>query len=502
MKGGEKMQTANVFFNQIQIKPQKNEYPKQQTKEPSQKGFAEVLKDTKNDSSAQVQNQSPKGGQVNNKINQQDKGKGNQSGNKPSAQKPVDRKGNQEVEEQAVQADPQDILELTQVVKGISIEQILIPTENQASNPQTNFSTALPSVQEVMPGLDPGLQPDVPVSNFSELKNNQFAQLMQTALLSDEENLVDDQKTGVALKPQTIPETLIEGQKTTKFSVALENGKNSQQTVGQQPLVPETGIVKPEPSIASQQGKVLEPHLAAVSLEQSTQNKGTQEIEKSRPQEGIKEFWQNLSGKAEVTQVPKTTEIFGGHAEEQGESLADQNNFAQTVSTLFNTNQHNNQRTEAANFHETMKSLENDVLEQVIQKVQVNLKPGQTEMRMQLKPEHLGEIQMKLVVEDGKVTAQFLTNNQGVKETLENSLHHLRQNLQEQGIKVEKLSVLIAGGNLHFNQGRREESFTGNQKSQKNWRRVTNESYEENGIEAIGKVKDQILSADGVDYMA
>jgi len=178
-------------------------------------------------------------------------------------------------------------------------------------------------------------------------------------------------------------------------------------------------------------------------------------------------------------------------------------NAEKAISAFLPSNAQNNSNDRVLNQRSNVKeSLENQLLTQVIKKVQLNLKPGQSEVKMRLQPEHLGELQMNLTLQDGKVTAQFLTANQEVKENLESNLPQLKQGLQDQGIKVEKLTVLIAGGDLHFNQGRKNENFTGNSKSGRNWRKIDEEDYGGVAVEAVEKVRDQIISSERVDYTA
>ncbi|ADG82389.1 flagellar hook-length control protein FliK [Thermincola potens] len=69
--------------------------------------------------------------------------------------------------------------------------------------------------------------------------------------------------------------------------------------------------------------------------------------------------------------------------------------------------------------------------------------PGQSEFTIQLKPETLGKLQMKITVENGLITAKFTAETQQVKELLESNLANLRQNLTDLGIKVDQLEVTL-----------------------------------------------------------
>jgi flagellar hook-length control protein FliK len=66
-----------------------------------------------------------------------------------------------------------------------------------------------------------------------------------------------------------------------------------------------------------------------------------------------------------------------------------------------------------------------------------------TEMRVTLRPETLGDIVLRVMTQNGVVTAMFEAENQRVKEALEASFNQLRDALQESGIKFTELTVYV-----------------------------------------------------------
>jgi len=66
---------------------------------------------------------------------------------------------------------------------------------------------------------------------------------------------------------------------------------------------------------------------------------------------------------------------------------------------------------------------------------------GVSEARITLLPEHLGQVDVKITVHNGQLTALFVTDNAAAREMLENQLAVLRNSLQSQGLQVEKLEV-------------------------------------------------------------
>src|SRR5690606_36380071 len=58
-----------------------------------------------------------------------------------------------------------------------------------------------------------------------------------------------------------------------------------------------------------------------------------------------------------------------------------------------------------------------------------------------LMPEHLGQVDAKISMQNGVLTAHVVTDNAAAREMLENQWAALRNSLQAQGLPVEKLEV-------------------------------------------------------------
>jgi len=83
------------------------------------------------------------------------------------------------------------------------------------------------------------------------------------------------------------------------------------------------------------------------------------------------------------------------------------------------------------------------IADQVIRTVKLQMTDGASEMRLTLKPPSLGEVQLNVRVEDTKMNAQIDVSQQVVKSAIEAHLPQLRQTLQEQGIDVQRIDVLL-----------------------------------------------------------
>jgi flagellar hook-length control protein FliK len=106
-----------------------------------------------------------------------------------------------------------------------------------------------------------------------------------------------------------------------------------------------------------------------------------------------------------------------------------------------------------------------EITNQIVEQIKVFIKPDQTSMELQLNPEHLGKISLSVSEKDGIVTAQFTTQTQIAKEAIESQMQVLKDNLSNQGLKVESIEVTVSEFSFdQSNQAASEQS----QQSQQN----------------------------------
>lgn len=120
-----------------------------------------------------------------------------------------------------------------------------------------------------------------------------------------------------------------------------------------------------------------------------------------------------------------------------------------------------------------------------------------TEMIIKLTPEHLGELTFKVSVENGVVSASFHSNNSEVRTVIESSLYQLKQEMLNQGLKIDNVGV-YAGLGQFFSNGQQ----SGN--NQQTTVKVQSKKNEEDFLdlfEATDAVN-QAADGTGVDYRA
>ncbi|MCK8488603.1 flagellar hook-length control protein FliK [Paenibacillus sp. MBLB2552] len=98
----------------------------------------------------------------------------------------------------------------------------------------------------------------------------------------------------------------------------------------------------------------------------------------------------------------------------------------------------------------------------------VNLK-GVSEAKISLYPEHLGQVDVRITMQNGQLTAQFMTEHAFAKESLEQQMAQLRTALQSQGLQVNKLEVTqnTSLSSHMYHDGRQSGSGAGQQQSEK-----------------------------------
>ena len=136
-----------------------------------------------------------------------------------------------------------------------------------------------------------------------------------------------------------------------------------------------------------------------------------------------------------------------------------------------------------------------DIPNQIIHQTKVIKGIEDTQMVIKLKPEHLGELTLKFVLDKGAVSASFHSDNQQVRNIIESSLVQLKQELADQGIKISHMGVYAGLGDLLSN-GQQEQRQSQQAKTKNRKADVTDFEDE---VDKITNIKG-VLSEDSVDY--
>ena len=101
-----------------------------------------------------------------------------------------------------------------------------------------------------------------------------------------------------------------------------------------------------------------------------------------------------------------------------------------------------------------------EIPRQIVEQARLLRTLNDTQMIIRLKPEHLGELTLRVAVgSDGAVQASFHSDNAHVRSVIENSLVQLRQELNTQGIKVDRVGVYTGLADGQMPQGQGQEAW-------------------------------------------
>ena len=148
-----------------------------------------------------------------------------------------------------------------------------------------------------------------------------------------------------------------------------------------------------------------------------------------------------------------------------------------------------------------------EIPRQIVEQARLLRTLTDTQMVIRLKPEHLGELTLRVAVgSDGAVQASFHSDNAHVRNVIENSLVQLRQELSNQGIKVDRVGVYtgLADGQMPQGQGQGAwQQSGGSRRETQTYARGDADDYFDD-IEGLAPVAAQeagsAAGADGVDY--
>ena len=224
---------------------------------------------------------------------------------------------------------------------------------------------------------------------------------------------------------------------------------------------------------------------------------------------------ENMSEETEKTvkvEISETTSSANEHTENnQSFEQAESNNQFLTNVTSDNTLKNVALNTEnGMSPYLTFEARE--IMQQILDYIKVQVKPDMTSLQMQLHPEDLGTLQIEVSNKNGVLTAQFTTQDDSVKAVIESQIIQLKENLNEQGLKVQAVEVTVASQQFDRNLDKNGNEGTTQEDSQKaskkQIRRINlNELDMENELEEADdaiRIAADMMARNGntIDFMA
>ncbi len=243
-----------------------------------------------------------------------------------------------------------------------------------------------------------------------------------------------------------------------------------------------------------------------------------QETDSKEPVEDIQQSTEKESNTNDANEtavnestVKETTELTNkeNHAGNNGhEQQAENGQVASENSFQLNNTQTVNQTTTDFSQNITGNNLSTqEIYDQIGEYIKTNIKPGISEVEMQLNPESLGTLHIHLSSKQGNVTAQLTVQNELVKAALEVQLIQLKENFAEQGIKVDAVEVTVESHAFNQNMQHSNEE---NAQAQAEAKRSSTRSINLNGdwteeeLNEEEQLVAEMMEADGntVDFKA
>jgi len=133
-----------------------------------------------------------------------------------------------------------------------------------------------------------------------------------------------------------------------------------------------------------------------------------------------------------------------------------------------------------------------DFIFQLAERMQVQIQAGGGELRLQLKPENLGQLEIRAESGASGLIARIVTESEAVKHYLENNLQTLHQSLQDQGLKIDRIEVALQDGfEARQFAGQQQSNHAGQQHAHHEAGRSMTES-------ASSALEKEIISASGI----
>ena len=149
-----------------------------------------------------------------------------------------------------------------------------------------------------------------------------------------------------------------------------------------------------------------------------------------------------------------------------------------------------------------------EIPRQIVEQARLLRTLNDTQMVIRLHPEHLGELTLRVSVgSNGAVQASFHSDNAQVRNVIENSLVQLRQELNNQGLKVDRVGVYAGLTDGQMPQGQGQEAWQ-QQSSHRGETRIYGRGDADDYLDEIDALAPAMtaeehsgsVSADGVDY--
>lgn len=146
-----------------------------------------------------------------------------------------------------------------------------------------------------------------------------------------------------------------------------------------------------------------------------------------------------------------------------------------------------------------------EIMNQILDYMKIQLNADADYLEMQLQPESLGTLQIRIASKEGIMTAQFTTASESVRAALESQMVQLQQQLENQNIKVEAIEVTVQSHAFESALQQGEQNQQQPEEKRNRTRAIDlNNLTEDDDLSEEDKIVAQMMEANGntVDYLA
>ena len=145
---------------------------------------------------------------------------------------------------------------------------------------------------------------------------------------------------------------------------------------------------------------------------------------------------------------------------------------------------------------ETSAVNEVDIVRQVVEQIKVTTTQQLSSIEVMLNPENLGKVHVAVTVKQGSVTAQLTAQNEQVKAALENQMTALKEQFNNQGVKVEAVEITVQSHGFESEQNLEGNNSNQAQQEKKSHRKLDLSSLE--GLDESDMTSEEIRAKDAI----
>lgn len=145
---------------------------------------------------------------------------------------------------------------------------------------------------------------------------------------------------------------------------------------------------------------------------------------------------------------------------------------------------------------ETSAVNEVDIVRQVIEQIKVTTTQQLSSIEVMLNPENLGKVHVAVTAKQGIVTAQLTAQNEQVKAALENQMTALKEQFNNQGVKVEAVEITVQSHGFESEQNLEGNNSNQAQQEKKSHRKLDLSSLE--GLDESDMTSEEIRAKDAI----